>query len=467
LDLPGLSKRYNPSKLSARDFDRCREPWALSAVVEWLQSLVDQEQYLKRQPLIDGLVALFTHKVSTMNIADAETLAALVIDGLLTNGTLVEEEEWLVFTDKPLSGVIFQLTGNGCYSTRLHSYKETGRCYSHHCQRTEKKIDLSTQPELGPEEDWTDYYKIRKEDLSKVSPKEVERQNILHEIVQKEESYLRELNVLTSLYRDKLQQANPPLIAPKKLPSFIKEVFGKADRVKTANEDHLLPQMKYRQQLEGPWVVGFSDIFREWIRKAKSAYIEYASNFPNAVYLMRQEMERNVLFRTFLHDCSQDPRSRRLTFEHYMKLPISRLQHLGLLLDTALKKSTKDDDEKRNLQTAIEEIKAVTHECDARVGDGIRKVELSELQYKLKLRPTMQRVELNLDHLGRELVYQGELLRGGSTKFTWLETHAILFDHFFVLAKTISEKSSDGSTKYEQYDVSRLVRKFDSVVTWP
>jgi hypothetical protein len=69
----------------------------------------------------------------------------------------------------------------------------------------------------------------------------------------------------------------------------------------------------------------------------------------------------------------------------------------------------------------------------------------------------MQRVELNLDHLGRELIFRGDLQRMGGTRYTWLETHALLFDHYLVLAKTVTTREADGVTKSDKYDVSRLV----------
>ena len=227
--------------------------------------------------------------------------------------------------------------------------------------------------------------------------------------------------------------------------------------MKKANEDFLLPQLKYRQQEQGPWITGFSDIFREWIRKAKNAYIDYASGFPRATFLIRQEVERNILFRTFLDKVRSDPRSFKLSWDTYLKAPITKLQHYGLLLDTVRKRSTVDTEEKRNLETAIAEIRAVTLECDAKVAEMSRKVDLTDLQSKLILRPGMQRVELNLDHLGRELIFKGDLQRTGANKFTWLETHALLFDHYLVLAKTVQQRDADGGMKYEKYDVSRLV----------
>jgi hypothetical protein len=275
---------------------------------------------------------------------------------------------------------------------------------------------------------------------------------------------MERLDVLRGLYRDRLLHAQPPVIPPKKLNKFINDVFSKADAVKKANEDFLLPQIKYRQQEQGPWVVGFSDIFREWIRKAKQAYIEYAAAFPYANFLVRQEADRNILFRTFLDEARSNKLSNKLSWDTYLKAPIDRLQRYGLLLETVLKNSIVDNEEKRNLQIAKDEIKAVTLECDSRVAEMSRKVSLTDLQTKLILRPGMQRVELNLDHLGRKLIFRGDLQRMGGSRFNWLETHALLFDHYLVLAKTVAFREADGVTKSEKYDVSRLPIPMDLLV---
>lgn len=419
---------------------------------------------MKEGPIQEGLVALFTHKVPTMNIADAETLSSRVVQDMYKAGALVHDEEWLKFSRISMTGVIFQLTGAGCYAPMLHTYASPGRCYSHHCQRTLKKIDLHSPAAAARSEDWATFHKMTKEDVEKVNKKEIERQNILHEIVQGEDKYMTRLDVLRRLYRDRLLSAQPPVIPPKKLTRFINDVFSKADAVKKANEDHLLPQIKYRQQEQGPWIIGFSDIFREWIRKAKHAYIEYAAAFPYANFLVRQEADRNMLFRAFLDEARSNTLSEKLSWDTFLKAPIDRLQRYGLLIDTVIKNSTVDNDEKRNLIIAKEEIKAVTLECDARVAEMSRKVSLTDLQSKLILRPGMQRVELNLDHLGRELIFRGDLQRMGGSRFNWLETHALLFDHYLVLAKTVAYREQDGVTKSEKYDVSRLPIPMDLLV---
>jgi hypothetical protein len=473
LDLPALPagrrKKFSPSRLSSADFRKCQEPWALSGIAGWVREMAggetgEGESDLRQKTIEDGLVALFTHKVPTMNTADAETLSQKVVKSMLDSGILLPEEEWVKFGPGTISGVLWQLTGSGCYSPKLHEHEIPGRCYSHHCTRTLKKINLQTQL-LEPArkaEDWITFFKLTKEQVEGANKKEIQRQNNLHEIVMSEDTYMDQINVLRVLYRDDLSTWQPPIIAKAKITKFVTHVFGKVEAIKEVNENYLLAQLKYRQKEQGPWVIGYSDIFREWIRKAKTAYIEYAAGFPYAVYLVRREADRNILFRQFLDQARENKLSGRLDWNTYLKAPITRLQRYTLLLGTVLHNMTQDTEEKATLATAIEEIKAVTLECDAKVDEQSKKVEMIELQSKLFLRPGMERVELNLDHLGRELLFKGDLQRAGANRFTWLETHAILFDHYFVLAKTVVQRDGNGTRKKEVYDVSKLVGTFRS-----
>ena len=459
-DIPeGKRRKYIPAKLSTNDFKKCDEPWALSSVLSWIREMSEGEAYLRESSLVDGIVALFTHKVPTMNIADAEALGARVVKAMFDAGAVLHEEEWVKFGAEPMTGVLFQLTGTGCYSSRVHAQPIAGRCYAHHCMRTLKKINLQTQI-LEPQrkvEDWATYYKLTKESIEKAEKREIERQNNLHEIVTTEESYMDQLNVLRLLYRDELIRWQPPILAEKKKDAFVRDVFGKIDAIKQVNEDHLLAQLKYRQHEQGPWIVGFSDIFREWVRKAKSVYIDYAAAFPNATFLVRNESERNLLFRQFLDQTRENERSKRLGWDTYLKAPITRLQRYGLLLSTVHKHMKIESEEKINLAIAIEEIKTATLECDEKVAEMSKNVGLCELASKLVLRPGMEHVKLNLTHLGREIIYRGDLQRTGSNKFSWVDIHAILFDHYLVLAKTVSQRDAAGGLKYEKYDVSKLV----------
>ena len=453
----GKRRKFDATKLSTSDFKRCPEPWAQSAILAWIKEMTEGESDLREQAIITGIVALFTHKVPTMNTADAEVLSARLVEQMFSQGALLKEEEWVKFGTEPMAGVIFQLTGTGCYSPKVHLSTAPGRCYAHHCMRTLKKINLQTHI-LAPQrkiEDWVTFYKLKKEDIESISKKDIEKQNNLHEIVTSEDYFMDQLNVLRVLYRDGLAHSPQPIIPSKKLDGFLRDVFGKVDAVKQANEDFLLAQLKYRQEEQGPWIKGFSDIFREWIRRGKNAFIDYATSLPKATFLVRKEAERNVLFRQFLDQVRENERSRRLGWDTYLKAPITRLQRYGLLLQTVYRNMVGESEEKTNLAIAIEEVKVVTLECDARVADQSKRADLDDLSYKLKLRPGMEKVQLNLNHLGREIIHRGDLQRRG--KATWLDIHVILFDHYMVLSKPIQQRDAAGGLKHEVYDVSKLV----------
>ncbi|KAL0937380.1 rho guanyl nucleotide exchange factor [Colletotrichum truncatum] len=446
----GRKRKFVPSKLTAGDLKRCAEPWALSGIAAWIREMADGEPDLKQKTVEEALLKLFTAKVPTINVADAELLSTLVSQLMLEAGVLVPEEEWVKFGNGQISGVLPQLTGAGCYASKLHDDdSQGGRCYSYHCMRTLKKANLD---ELLLEEvkpaDWNVHYKVQDAELAEKPKKEIERQHVLHEIVNSEELFINQLEVLRVLYRDHLRNSQPPIIPPNKIEKFLQVVFGKADAVQIVNKDNLLAQLKYRQQEQGPWITGFSDLFREWIRKARDVYIDYASQFPYAEYMVRKESDRNLLFRNFLDQVQKHKRSERLGWQHFLKTPITRLQRYSLLLETVEKKSIRDDEEKANLARAIAEIRNVTMECDTKVAEMQKKVEMMELNSMLVLRPGFHSV-LNLDHLGRELIKQGDLQRMGSKGVRWVDTHALLFDHYFILAKVVSPKDGRGEKKYD------------------
>lgn len=457
----GRRKKFIPEKLTVVDTRTCTEPWALSGISNWLREMAEGEPDLKTKTVEDGLVRLFCLKVPTMNVADAEGLSTTAVDLMLQAGILVPEEEWLKFGPGTITGVLWQLTGSGCYAARMHevddyaaTHEVPGRCYSYHCGRTLKKANLDDVLANGVKKvDWATYYGLKMEDLEGKHKKEIERQNNLHEIITSEEDFMGQLDVLAILYRDRLLQSQPRIINEARIDKFVSAVFGKIEALQQINKDHLLAQLKYRQKEQGPWIVGFSDLFREWIRKAKVAYIEYASSYPYATYLVRKEKDRNFMFKQFLEQNRSHARSQKLDWTTFLKAPITRLQRYNLLLGTSMKNMVEDSEEKQNLIRAMDEIKQVALEADAKVDEMTKKVTMIELDQMLVLRPGFH-ADLNLDHLGRELIIQGDLQRMGSKGVRWVDTHALLFDHYLILAKLVPAKDGRPDKKY---DVSKEV----------
>ncbi|KAK8049870.1 Rho1 guanine nucleotide exchange factor 3 [Apiospora phragmitis] len=444
----GRRKKFVPEKLTVLDTQTCTEPWALTGISKWIREVAEGEPDLKRKTVEDGLVRLFCLKVPTMNVANAEMLSASVVDRMMEAGILIPEEEWLKFGQGSLTGVLWQLTGAGCYTPKLHEYDSEGRdAYCYFAVLLKANLDDIFSDGVR-KVDWATYYGMTPESIEGKHKKEIERQNVLHELVTGEEEYMDQLDVLRMLYRDQLVSSQPRIIAEGRIDKFVNAVFGKVDGIMQVNKEYLLAQLKYRQKEQGPWIVGYSDIFREWIRKARAAYVEYASAYPYAQYLIRKESDRNYTFRQFLDMNRQNPRSRRLDWVTFLKAPITRLQRYNLLLGTSLKNMLGESEEKNNVERAMEEIKGVALEADAKVAEMQKKVTMIELNAMLVLRPGFH-ADLNLDHLGRELIFQGDVQRMGSKGVRWVDTHGLLFDHYLILSKRVTSKDGRGDQKYD------------------
>ena len=94
-------------------------------------------------------------------------------------------------------------------------------------------------------------------------------------------------------------------------------------------------------------------------------------------------------------------------------------------------------------------------ESEAGRADVSEHADLVELRAKIQLGPGMDFVDLNLTHPNREVIYRGDLLRKGPVE--WVETHAILFDHYMVLAETsFVQAENSWEFKVLKYGVSNL-----------
>ncbi|VUC28288.1 unnamed protein product [Clonostachys rosea] len=128
-----LERDFMPSDLTARDFSRCREPWALGAIQAWLQDVAGGGLDLRIKDVEDALRHLFTAKTRKIKVAEARALSNQVVAPMLRAHALIPDEEWVIFGHGKVSGVLWQMTGSGCYAPRLNRNEMSGRCYHSRC----------------------------------------------------------------------------------------------------------------------------------------------------------------------------------------------------------------------------------------------------------------------------------------------------------------------------------------------
>lgn len=448
---------FNTKELCEEDFQLCKEPWALSAITAWLREIAGAEGTFPGETLSVTLSAFFQHYIPPGSILSAKMLAEQVMRDMLKQGALIQVEYSIKFGEASTCGVICELTGveSGCYAMTAHNANISDRCYAPSCKRTTKEnlwARRKIKQPLAVEEDWAVHYQLKREDFDGISPSEIERQYCIHEVIFTEVEYTNKfLHPFQTVYRDGIAKSFPPVIPPRRLENFLKKVFGHLDAFIQIQEEALLPQLQLRLLEQGPWIVGISDIYQEWVRRVRPVYLLFANAFPHALMLLRREAERNLIFRNFLEKKREESTWLAADSFTLMKAPITRLNRLSLLLYALLKKFTRESHEKENLRVTIQEIRELSLECQHEIDRMSARIELLEIEGKLIMDPSINKVDLRLHEVDRTLVYSSNLFRPTTT--TIVEARAFLFDNYLVLAKVVV-MSAANKPKVERYTVS-------------
>ncbi|GLB41616.1 putative CNH domain containing protein [Lyophyllum shimeji] len=253
------------------------------------------------------------------------------------------------------TGVVTMLTR--CYAP---SCGDGAPCYAYACPRRGNSIDgLISTPEEPQAESKTWEVKVGKEVTKHLTETEVSRQNIIHHLIEKEEQYVQDLDVVESNFIKPLRQANPPVIRGS-VDDFIDDVFGNILDLRECNR-RLIEVMYVRQREEGPVIGSVGDIFLDAASQFRLPYANYIGHHPIAEKRLKDEIESNPEFRLFLEKCSREfsrqGDSLRLDLKHFLNRPAEHLQKYPSQLERILELTSKDNGDKDYLENAIEAIK--------------------------------------------------------------------------------------------------------------
>jgi len=167
-----------------------------------------------------------------------------------------------------------------------------------------------------------------------------------------------------------LLNANPPVINPENLQSFISEVFGNTDAL-SGHHHRMLAALFSRQREQHPLVQSITDIildsqsdiaiFPSCNAKAyqlasllfRSDYETYIKSYPLAEARHRSELKKNTKYREWLQHCYQDPRIRRRDLLTFISRPVTRLPRLSMLLGAILKLTDSNHSDSESLPLLI------------------------------------------------------------------------------------------------------------------
>ncbi|KAF5351291.1 hypothetical protein D9758_007992 [Tetrapyrgos nigripes] len=276
--------------------------------------------------------------------------------------------------------------------------------------------------------------------------KEVKRQAIIFELIKGEMSYVKDLENIEVMYIRPLRSADPPIIPPDRLDSFIHDVFHNFAELH-AHHRRLIDRLHEIQREEHPIIRSITAAVFDSALFFRDAYIEYIPNYPIAAYRIDDEMASNPAFKGFVENAVRHPDAHRLDMKNFINRPIPRLLRYELLLKNILDETPPDHEDRDDIPQVLEVIKALGKDSEPGVVSAKQKVELWRYNSNIVFKPG-EWIDMDLLDKNRSLIHFGRLLRqpdSGLEWNGWSELFVLLFDNYFVMTKA---REKDGYTKY-------------------
>ncbi|KAI0050993.1 Dbl-like domain-containing protein [Auriscalpium vulgare] len=250
-----------------------------------------------------------------------------------------------------------------CYSP---SCSEASPCYSFACPRRPRNDTLVVESPVTEaitsveDGDWANA--VDPDVLKSLPQSEINRQTIIRRLISKEMQYVRDLDLIESIFIKPLRASNPPVIPYQELDSFIDEVFGNLFEIREANR-RLLEVMNVRQREQTVVIKRVGDILLEAASEFRLVYPTYVGHLPLAEKRMKDEAEANSEFRLFLESCERNPDARRMDLKVFLNRPAEHLQKYEITLDAIAKETAEGNPDKDYLLEAVQSFKRLQAVC--------------------------------------------------------------------------------------------------------
>ncbi|XP_027857545.1 rho guanine nucleotide exchange factor 19 isoform X3 [Xiphophorus couchianus] len=220
---------------------------------------------------------------------------------------------------------------------------------------------------------WQDLEEVKASGLPNIlTPKEIDLQESMFELIVSEVSYLKSLGVLVNhFYASKVLKKTMSTMEHHTL-------FCNIRHVMEANTKFLLD---LEAQLGASLTIfQVGDIVLQHCGTFKRHYVPYVINMTYQESLVNQLMQQNKNFVYVLKKLERDPVCQKQGLKSFLILPFQRITRIKLLLESILKLTEPDSEAASNLSKAIKGIHEIVLECDQKVEKMKRLEELIRLE---------------------------------------------------------------------------------------
>jgi hypothetical protein len=125
------------------------------------------------------------------------------------------------------------------------------------------------------------------------------RGSIIRKLIEKEEQYVHDLEIVEIIFITPLRSANLLVISSDDIDQFIEDVFLNILELRECNR-RLLENMYVRQREQAPVIQRIGDVLLEAATEFRESYAQYVGRRPIADKKLKDELERNPDFRLFI-----------------------------------------------------------------------------------------------------------------------------------------------------------------------
>ncbi|GCB72200.1 hypothetical protein scyTo_0001866 [Scyliorhinus torazame] len=277
--------------------------------------------------------------------------------------------------------------------------------------------------------------------LDTMPPMERKRQGYIHELIQTEERYMDDLQLVLEIFQK--QMAESGLLTETELGTIFvnwKELIMSSTK--------LFKALRVRKKTGGEKVAVqmIGDILAAELSHMQ-AYIRFCSCQLNGAAILQQKTDEEPEFKEYLKKLASDPRCKGMPLSSFLLKPMQRITRYPLIIKNILENTPENHADLSHLMLALER----AEELCSQVNEGVREKENSDrlewIQSHVQCDGLAEHIIFNsiTNCLGpRKLLYSGKLYKTKSNK----ELYGFLFNDFLLLTYIAKQTFiSSGSEK--------------------
>ncbi|XP_078069024.1 intersectin-2-like isoform X3 [Mustelus asterias] len=277
--------------------------------------------------------------------------------------------------------------------------------------------------------------------LDTMPPMERKRQGYIHELIQTEERYMDDLQLVLEVFQK--QMAESGLLTETELGT----IFVNWKELIMSNTK-LFKALRVRKKTGGEKVAVqmIGDILAAELSHMQ-AYIRFCSCQLNGAAILQQKTDEEPEFKDYLKKLASDPRCKGMPLSSFLLKPMQRITRYPLIIKNILENTPENHADLSHLMLALER----AEELCSQVNEGVREKENSDrlewIQSHVQCDGLAEHIVFNsiTNCLGpRKLLYSGKLYKTKSNK----ELYGFLFNDFLLLTYIAKQTFiSSGSEK--------------------